>query len=66
MVIISYVAKTLIILLGAAVLIGLPPVDGMPSPMREVFATVVMLFGAYRLVAFIVTQRRPAEEPMDE
>ena len=66
MVALNYAAKLLIVLLGMAVLGGIPPFDGMASPMREVFASVVILFGMYRLLAFALLRRRALREDSHE
>ena len=65
MVAINYAAKFLVVLMGLAVLGGIPPFDGMSSPMREVFATVVILFGLFRTIAFAVTRRKTRHEDTD-
>lgn len=66
MVAMNYAAKLLVVLLGMAVLSGIPPFDGMASPMREVFASVVILFGTYRLLSFAMVRRRKLGEDSHE
>lgn len=66
MVVLNYAVKSLIILMGLAVLGGIPPFDGMPSPAREVFGIVAVLFGSYRLLAFASSVRRQQHVKDDE
>lgn len=65
MVALNYAVKSLIILMGMAVLGGIAPFDAMPSPTREVFGVVAILFGSYRLIAFASTLRRKPDENND-
>lgn len=66
MVVLNYAVKSLIILMGMAVLGGIAPFDGMPSPAREVFGIVAVLFGTYRLIAYASSLRRYQDAHDDE
>lgn len=66
MVVLNYAVKSLIILMGMAVLGGIAPFDGIPSPAREVFGIVAVLFGTYRLIAYASSLRRNQDAQDDE
>jgi hypothetical protein len=65
MVLLNYAVKSLIILMGLAVLGGIAPFDGMASPAREVFGAVAILYGAFRLVAYRASLRRQQDAHED-
>ncbi len=54
-------ARVLVILVGIAILGGVPPFRGLGSPLQEVFGSVVILFGALRLLTYF-TGRRHEED----
>lgn len=58
MVIVNYAVRGLVILLGMAILGGIAPFDGIPSPTHEIFGTVVILFGLYRIISYAFARRR--------
>lgn len=58
MVIVNIVFRLLVVLTGILILIGFTPFDTLESPLHEIFGTVVVLFGVYRLVAYLSVMRR--------
>jgi hypothetical protein len=58
MVILNYAVRAMVILLGVAILGGIAPFDGIPSPTHEIFGSVVVLFGIYRIISYAVARRR--------
>jgi hypothetical protein len=58
MFVLNIVTRMLVVVIGVLVLLSVPPFTGLSSPLQEVFGAVVVLFGLFRMMLFVSSQRR--------
>ena len=58
MYILNIVTRSLVIIVGAGIAVGIAPFDTAQSPFHEIFGVVVILFGTYRLVSYIIRYKQ--------
>jgi hypothetical protein len=56
--VVNVLFRVLLVTTGIFLAFGLSPFDGAPSPLHEVFGTVVALYGIYRLVTYYTARQR--------
>lgn len=64
MVAVNVAIRVLVVLVGIAVLLRLPPFaeSGMQSPLQEVFGAIVILYGSYRLISYLSARDKTHED----
>jgi hypothetical protein len=58
MVVVNVVFRLLVVVTGILIIVGFAPFNTFESPLHEIFGTVVVLFGVYRLVTYSSVIRR--------
>jgi len=59
---INILARSLVVVFGVGIAFGVSPFDQAPSPFHEVFGSVVVLFGIYRLIHYLQVRRRASNQ----
>lgn len=59
--VVNVLTRILVLIVGIGVACGLGPASQSPSPFREVFGTVVILFAAFRLITYYSARNRSEE-----
>ncbi|MCX6139815.1 MAG: hypothetical protein NTX15_03135 [Candidatus Kapabacteria bacterium] len=54
--------RALVILVGVSILSGVFAPSGLGSPLQEVFGSIVILFGAYRIVTYLYQRKRQFDD----
>ncbi len=60
--VINIAVRVLVLLLGGLILAGVPPFGVLDSPLQEVFGSVVLLFGLFRLVSYFSQRKNQLDE----
>jgi len=55
---VNLATRSLVVLAGLFIALGISPFDSAPSPFREIFGIVVVLFGVYRLITYTMAVKR--------
>lgn len=60
--VVNIIVRSLVVVVGLLLLLGVSPFSGLSSPLQEVFGVVVLLFGILRLVLYLSGRRRQSLE----
>lgn len=62
MYVLNIAVRVFVLLVGAAILGGVTPFSGLGSPLQEVFGSIVVLFGVFRIVTFYYQRKHQHDE----
>ena len=62
MFIVNLLSRSLVIIVGIGIAFGIAPFQEVSSPFHEIFGSVVILFGIYRMSKYISARRAAMEE----